>query len=130
MKTSSASTNSSVWRFFAEGVADVDRRVRRFTARPASGFADRDLVPVIEASTPARWISAAHQRVTAAASSSMLWATVTGLTARIKYGPVIVIAAITHIALVAVEGPVGWLWLLLPVTGAAAGVLLWMSDQS
>jgi hypothetical protein len=119
---------SAIWRFISSGMEDADRRMRRMTRREPEG---EPLAGVLQQSAAVRTVETLVARVAAARATSRLlparaaaghWPS--RLT-RAQCGTALIVAALTHVALIAAAGDlVTWLALVLPAIVLSAGLML------
>lgn len=125
-------------RFFRLGAADADRRVAAALAPLPAEAADRHLKSsrVVGAIDRAMlrlsgwWEASEAARVLSSARDGMTGAAFAGRDHAIAH--VMVIAVISHVALMLIQGPrPGWFWLIIPaLVSAFAGLLLAGSQSS
>ena len=128
MSVAKSAADSALWRFFAHGIQHAESRLRRLTQ--PDDARDAELIAVLEDSAVARAIEVVDARVHAARSTSVLWSALAPAPSGWRWGPLILIAVATHAALMLPQGPVGWLWMIIPALAAAAGLLLVLSERS
>ncbi len=93
---------------------------------------ERDLVRVLESSALVRTLESAGGWVRRAAGSSVLVpaAVRSWRLASSRIGVVLMIAVITHVALMFSARPTGWFWMVLPAAAAViAAFLIYGHDQ-
>jgi hypothetical protein len=128
---------SDLARFYKVGVEDADRRVAAALAPVATGAADRYLktsrvVMAIDRATLRLrdwWHASSAGQALAIAHHGFLQQP--SVVRHQAVAQVLLIAVVTHLALMLIQGPrPGWFWIVIPAMAAAFAALLLAGSQS
>jgi hypothetical protein len=123
--------DNALTRVVREGAREADRRVARWLSPAPSTETDRYLasswvVRRVDAACRTLWSWWLHSRSASLLSAgATAWSTAERAVRVRAAGLTLVIAVIAHVAMMMAQGPRdGWVWLVLPATAGAIGVML------